>query len=74
MIGTSSPEIDVITQDWVVVRFASDSGDGMQLTGDWFTSETATFGNDLSDAVDATGVGQEAVDPAALRRTIEVMR
>ena len=32
----------------VVIRFAGDSGDGMQLTGDRFTSETATFGNDLS--------------------------
>ncbi|MYS84485.1 2-oxoacid:acceptor oxidoreductase subunit alpha [Embleya scabrispora] len=34
--------------DRVVIRFAGDSGDGMQLTGDRFTSETATFGNDLS--------------------------
>src|SRR5919197_950072 len=32
----------------VVIRFAGDSGDGMQLTGDRFTSETAAFGNDLS--------------------------
>jgi 2-oxoglutarate ferredoxin oxidoreductase subunit alpha len=31
----------------VVIRFAGDSGDGMQLTGDRFTSETAVFGNDL---------------------------
>jgi 2-oxoglutarate ferredoxin oxidoreductase subunit alpha len=34
--------------DSVIVRFAGDSGDGMQLTGDRFTSETAMFGNDLS--------------------------
>ncbi|MFW6691394.1 2-oxoacid:acceptor oxidoreductase subunit alpha [Streptomyces sp. MAR4 CNX-425] len=34
--------------DRVIVRFAGDSGDGMQLTGDRFTSETASFGNDLS--------------------------
>ncbi len=34
--------------DRVVIRFAGDSGDGMQLTGDQFTSETAVFGNDLS--------------------------
>jgi len=34
--------------DRVVIRFAGDSGDGMQLTGDRFTSETAAFGNDLS--------------------------
>ena len=32
----------------VVIRFAGDSGDGMQLTGDRFTSETAVFGNDLA--------------------------
>ncbi len=32
----------------VVIRFAGDSGDGMQLTGDRFTAETAGFGNDLS--------------------------
>ena len=34
--------------DRVVIRFAGDSGDGMQLTGDRFTSESAAFGNDLS--------------------------
>ena len=32
----------------VVIRFAGDSGDGMQLTGGRFTSETALTGNDLS--------------------------
>ncbi len=32
----------------VAIRFAGDSGDGMQLTGDRFTSETASLGNDLS--------------------------
>jgi 2-oxoglutarate ferredoxin oxidoreductase subunit alpha len=32
----------------VVIRFAGDSGDGMQLTGDRFTSEAAIFGNDLA--------------------------
>ncbi|BCJ66185.1 2-oxoacid:acceptor oxidoreductase subunit alpha [Polymorphospora rubra] len=34
--------------DRVVIRFAGDSGDGMQLTGDRFTSETAQLGNDIS--------------------------
>ncbi|MDC2959335.1 2-oxoacid:acceptor oxidoreductase subunit alpha [Streptomyces gilvifuscus] len=34
--------------DRVIIRFAGDSGDGMQLTGDRFTSQTASFGNDLS--------------------------
>jgi 2-oxoglutarate ferredoxin oxidoreductase subunit alpha len=39
---------DVQQLDRVVIRIAGDSGDGMQLTGDRFTQETATFGNDLS--------------------------
>ena len=34
--------------DRVIIRFAGDSGDGMQLTGDRFTSETASLGNDLA--------------------------
>src|ERR1043166_8121899 len=34
--------------DHVIIRFPGDSGDGMQLTGDRFTQETAVFGNDLS--------------------------
>ena len=40
------PAAETITR--VVVRFAGDSGDGMQLTGDRFTSSSAIFGNDLS--------------------------
>ncbi|MFF7977727.1 2-oxoacid:acceptor oxidoreductase subunit alpha [Streptomyces sp. NPDC007901] len=39
---------DVRRLNRVIIRFAGDSGDGMQLTGDRFTSETASFGNDLS--------------------------
>ena len=39
---------EVRTLDHVVIRFAGDSGDGMQLTGDRFTSETANFGNDIA--------------------------
>ncbi|WP_460683532.1 2-oxoacid:acceptor oxidoreductase subunit alpha [Modestobacter lapidis] len=38
----------VVALDRVVIRLAGDSGDGMQLTGGRFTSETASFGNDLS--------------------------
>ncbi|HEX2133939.1 MAG TPA: 2-oxoacid:acceptor oxidoreductase subunit alpha, partial [Actinophytocola sp.] len=37
-----------VSLDRVVIRFAGDSGDGMQLTGDRFTSEAAAFGNDLA--------------------------
>ncbi|WP_307792355.1 2-oxoacid:acceptor oxidoreductase subunit alpha [Streptomyces verrucosisporus] len=43
-----SPAKEVRRLERVIIRFAGDSGDGMQLTGDRFTSETATFGNDLS--------------------------
>ncbi len=34
--------------DQVVIRFAGDSGDGMQLTGDQFTRTTALMGNDIA--------------------------
>jgi 2-oxoglutarate ferredoxin oxidoreductase subunit alpha len=36
----------------VVIRFAGDSGDGMQLTGDRFTNATAVLGNDLATLPD----------------------
>ena len=42
----------VVSVNRVVIRFAGDSGDGMQLTGDRFTSETAGLGNDLSTLPD----------------------
>ncbi|RLE25482.1 MAG: 2-oxoglutarate ferredoxin oxidoreductase subunit alpha [Actinobacteria bacterium] len=38
--------------DHLIVRFAGDSGDGMQLTGDRFSSVSASFGNDLSTMPD----------------------
>ena len=42
----------VLQLDRVIIRFAGDSGDGMQLTGDRFTSETALLGNDLATLPD----------------------
>ena len=45
--GTDRKELDR-----VVIRFAGDSGDGMQLTGDRFTSVSAVFGNDLATMPD----------------------
>jgi 2-oxoglutarate ferredoxin oxidoreductase subunit alpha len=39
-------------RDRVVVRFAGDSGDGMQVAGDRFTSATAVLGNDLATLPD----------------------
>ncbi|RBY76380.1 2-oxoglutarate ferredoxin oxidoreductase subunit alpha [Geodermatophilus sp. TF02-6] len=50
-VGGSAPGglvKSVVELDRVVIRLAGDSGDGMQLTGNRFTSETASFGNDLS--------------------------
>ena len=38
---------EVTELDRVIIRFAGDSGDGMQLTGDRFTSVSAVMGNDL---------------------------
>ena len=38
----------VLSLNQVIIRFAGDSGDGMQLTGDRFTMDTASLGNDLS--------------------------
>ncbi len=48
----SSGASDAAVIDRLVVRFAGDSGDGMQLTGDRFTSVSASFGNDLSTLPD----------------------
>ena len=46
--SASAAEPEVRKLDRVVIRFAGDSGDGMQLTGDRFTSEAAAYGNDLA--------------------------
>jgi 2-oxoglutarate ferredoxin oxidoreductase subunit alpha len=46
--GATAPE----RLDRVIIRFAGDSGDGMQLTGDRFTSASALFGNDLATLPD----------------------
>src|SRR3954468_15258065 len=45
-------EISPEKLDEVVIRFAGDSGDGMQLTGSQFTNTSAMFGNDLSTLPD----------------------
>ena len=48
MTDTASRELPLQEIDEVIIRFAGDSGDGMQLTGDQFTSISAALGNDLS--------------------------
>ena len=62
--------------DRVVIRFAGDSGDGMQLTGDRFTQETAHVRQRPVDAAELPGrdprasghAARRLVLPAALRR------
>jgi 2-oxoglutarate ferredoxin oxidoreductase subunit alpha len=50
---TASPrDIEVRELDRVTIRFAGDSGDGMQLTGTQFTRTAAVFGNDISTLPD----------------------
>lgn len=46
--GKLTKTVDFVDVEHVVIRFAGDSGDGMQLTGSQFTSTTAQVGNDLS--------------------------
>ena len=48
----SAPEHVVEELDRVTIRFAGDSGDGMQLTGTQFTKTTAVFGNDIATLPD----------------------
>ena len=48
--GVQSPEKTEVER--VVIRFAGDSGDGMQLTGERFTATSAAFGNDLATLPD----------------------
>ena len=52
MADTAANERPVVDLDRAVIRFAGDSGDGMQLTGDRFTTSSALFGNDLSTLPD----------------------
>jgi len=47
-VTTDTTSLKPESLDAVVIRFAGDSGDGMQLTGDRFTDVSAVFGNDLA--------------------------
>ena len=48
MTATETESAGVEELASVVIRFAGDSGDGMQLTGGRFTQESAVFGNDIA--------------------------
>lgn len=50
--GDAAPQKGVETLEMVAIRFAGDSGDGMQLAGTRFTNATALAGNDLSTLPD----------------------
>ncbi len=52
MTDTKDPELNVRDLERVTIRFAGDSGDGMQLTGTQFTRTAAVFGNDVSTLPD----------------------
>ncbi len=52
MTDTSTHEHPLRELDRAVIRFAGDSGDGMQLTGNRFTGASALFGNDLATLPD----------------------
>jgi len=52
MTVTTATTRRIERKDQVVIRFAGDSGDGMQLTGDRFAMQTATLGNNLSTQPD----------------------
>jgi len=50
--GVAASPKRVETRDAVVIRFAGDSGDGMQVTGMQFTTESALAGNDVATLPD----------------------
>jgi 2-oxoglutarate ferredoxin oxidoreductase subunit alpha len=52
MTTTREPETTIEELERVTIRFAGDSGDGMQLTGTQFTRTAAVFGNDISTLPD----------------------
>jgi len=58
---------ETIKQDEVVIRFAGDSGDGMQITGGQFTETTAKLGNDLATFPD---IPAEIRAPAGTRHGV----
>ena len=60
---TQIKDKELRTLDEVTVRFAGDSGDGMQLTGSQFSDTAATLGNDLSTLPDYPAEIRAPVNP-----------
>src|SRR5436305_9278787 len=50
--GVATGAKSIEERDAIVIRFAGDSGDGMQVTGTQFTTESALAGNDLATLPD----------------------
>ena len=55
---TRESDLDIQDLERVTIRFAGDSGDGMQLTGTQFTRTAAVFGNDISTLPDFPAEGR----------------
>jgi 2-oxoglutarate ferredoxin oxidoreductase subunit alpha len=51
-VTTKEHDVEVTELDRVTIRFAGDSGDGMQVTGSQFSRTAAVFGNDISTLPD----------------------
>jgi 2-oxoglutarate/2-oxoacid ferredoxin oxidoreductase subunit alpha len=51
-VTTAERHLPTLELERVTIRFAGDSGDGMQLTGSQFTRTAAVFGNDISTLPD----------------------
>src|SRR5690349_11701443 len=60
--------------DRVIIRFAGESGDGMQLTGDRCTQATAGFGNDLSTISNFPAEVEAATGALARRARVQLHR
>lgn len=52
MTDSHPPQSDTLTKENIIIRFAGDSGDGIQITGSMFTHNSALLGHDISTLPD----------------------
>lgn len=52
MMDSKPPQTETVSQENAIIRFAGDSGDGIQITGSMFTLNTALLGHDVSTLPD----------------------